>query len=225
LADFFADGQSLRGNGVFVEVGGNTPQSAVTQKFLRHGWTGLIVEPIQDNAEALRQAGWPVVEQVALTSPELAKLETCTFHLAGEAGAHSSLALSGIHPQSRQNKTIQVKLSTLEDLLQKHHLHHINLLSIDTEGTELEVLRGLEFSKHEIDIILCEDWHRDSKIHRYLSKQGYKIILRTGFNSWYIPRRVDIPLPMAGKMRLFKKIYISSHYKRFHHYLLSLLSG
>jgi FkbM family methyltransferase len=204
--------------GVFVDIGGNRPQNAVSRQLLESGWTGVIVEPIPWNAQELRSGGWPVVEELALTCPERAKQGTCEFHLAGGGGEHSSLLLDGIHPDSRHNKTITVKLGVLEELLGKHKISNINLLSIDTEGTELDILRGLNFSAHRIDLILCEDWQRTAKLHRYLAGNGYKIILRTGFNSWYVPKSSLVRLSLLGRINLWRKIFVSSHIKRFHHW-------
>jgi FkbM family methyltransferase len=222
LGEFF-DG--FKKPGVFVDIGGNRPQNAVSKIFLEYGWTGLVVEPIPENAEMFRQAEWPIVEEFALTSPEKAQDKFCDFHLAGPGGEHSSLSLSGINPNSLKNRTIRVQLTTLEKLLSKHGINQINLLSIDTEGTEIDVLKGLDFDKHEIDLILCEDWHRDRDIHNYLKSKGFKIILRTGFNSWYIKSDIDLQLPFAGRVKLWKKPYISSYIKRLRHHLLKKKSS
>ena len=218
LRDFF-DG--LKVPGIFVDIGGNRPQNAVSRIFLENGWTGLVVEPIPENAEMFRADEWPIVEEFALTSPEKAQDKICEFHLAGPGGEHSSLSLTGINPNSLENRKIRVQLTTLEELLTKHSINQINLLSIDTEGTEVDVLKGLDFDKHEMDLILCEDWHRDRDIHNYLKSKGFKIILRTGFNSWYVKSNINLQLPLAGRIKLWKKLYISSYIKKLRHFLLT----
>lgn len=215
LSEFF-DGYRLPG--IFVDIGANRPHNAVSKPLKDNGRSGVVVEPIPDNAQQLLRAGWPNVEEIALTSPEAAKSRFVGFHLAGDGGEHSSLSLHGINPLSRQQKTIKVKLGTLEELLLKHGITDINLLSIDTEGTELDILRGINFHAHRIDLILCEDWQRNVKLHRYLVSNGFKLIMRTGFNSWYVPRDIEISIPLLGRLNLWKKLYLSSHLKRFHHW-------
>ena len=216
IRNFFNLGNLAKG--VFVDIGGNLPCNAVSKPFLESGWNGILIEPIPKNAEAFKNAGWPIVEQVAVTSPNYAQSKTATFYLGGGIdGPHSSLDLDEMDPRSRNHDEIKVELRTLQELLDQHNIQHISLLSIDTEGTELDVLQGIDFSRITVELILIEDWQRDSKIHKYLRKNGFKIVLRSGFNSWYVPLSSKLTPPISGYLKLLKKIYISSHIKRFRH--------
>jgi len=208
-------------HGIYIDVGGNVPNNAVSKPFHDKGWMGVVVEPIPENAARFRETGWTNVKEAAVTSPAKAKLGTTQLFLAGGDNApHSSLEQNQIDPNSlNTEETIVVNLTTLQDICDEHQITHINLLSIDTEGTELDVLQGLNFLTSKVDLILCEDWQRDSLIHRYLVAQGYKVILRTGFNSWYIPRSIDSDTPTLGKLNLWKKIYVSSYIKRLRHWI------
>ena len=206
--------------GVFIDIGGNLPSNAVSKPFLESGWTGILIEPIPANAELFRSSGWPIVEEVAVTSPKKAKAKTALFHLGGGTdGPHSSLELDEMDPRSRNNNQIKVALKTLQEILDSHNIKNISLLSIDTEGTELDVLKGIDFTKITVDLVLIEDWQRDATIHRHLTKNGFKIVLRSGFNSWYIPKSSDLNAPFWGYLKLWKKLYISSHIKKFRHQL------
>ncbi len=215
LVSFF---EPLDHNGIFVDIGGNLPENAVSKPFLKAGWTGLLFEPIPKNAEQFKTAQWPNVINKAVTSPSKAANETATFFLAGgDTGPHSSLEASGIDPNSLSDHTMTVSLTTLQAELDHYAISHIDLLSIDTEGTEYDVLSGIDFSKVTIRLILTEDWQRDSKVHRLLTKNGFKIIMRTGFNSWYVPSKMPVNVPLFGRINLLKKIYISSHIKKLRH--------
>lgn len=204
--------------GVFIDIGGNLPTNAVSRPFLESDWTGIVVEPIPANAELFRICGWPIVEEVALTSPSKAETQFGLLHLGGgDDGPHSSLKLEEMDPRSRNNREIRVQLNTLQELLDKHEIKHITLLSIDTEGTELDVLTGIDFNKISVDLILIEDWQRDATIHSHLIKKGFKIVLRSGFNSWYVPKSSNLNPPLLGYLKLLKKIYVSSYIKKFRH--------
>ena len=204
--------------GVFVDIGANSPSNAVSAPFLRIGWSGLAIEPIPSKAQSLVDAGWPAVEQVALTSPVKAQVESGVLYLAGgEDGVHSSLDPAGIDVSSPRSGEVSVPLKTLQSVLQKHGLSVIDLLSIDTEGTELDILQGVNFEAVEIGLILIEDWQRDSKLHDFLVGHGFRIVCRSGFNSWYVPITADVKTSLAGRLNLWKKIYVSSHIKRIRH--------
>ena len=91
----------------------------------------------------------------------------------------------------KQSKTYQVETISLSDLLKKHNApKKIEYLSIDTEGSEFDILNNFNFSEYEFKVITCEhnfNKNRD-KIHNLLSKNGY-IRKYTGFSDyddWFI---------------------------------------
>lgn len=222
LQRFF--GSRLKEGGFFVDVGANRPENAVSAEFKKLGWDGVVVEPIPENAKALREAGWKNVFQCALTSPEKIANGFGDLVLAGhdQSFQHSSLNKDLIDPTSFNNETrcIKVPLMTLNEVLSEIAAPEcIQLLSIDTEGTGLDVLNGLLLDKYCIFLILIEDWQRDSSVHRFLVKHGYKFIQRTGFNSWYVPQDTAVDLGVLQRLILLKKVYISSWIKRLRFFL------
>lgn len=110
---------------------------------------------LTDKAQALIEAGWPIVEQCALTSPHKRQSGHSTLYLAGgEDCVHSSLDPTGIDVASPRSGEVQVPLTTLQEVIEQHNLYAIDLLSIDTEGTELDILKGVDFESVEIGLIL-----------------------------------------------------------------------
>lgn len=217
-------GSRLKEGGFFVDVGANRPENAVSAEFMKFGWDGVVVEPIPKNAQALREAGWKNVFQCALTSSEKKADGFGDLVLAGhdQSFQHSSLNKDLIDPTSfnDDSRRIKVSLMTLTEILSEASAPEcIQLLSIDTEGTGLDVLNGLRFDKYRISLILIEDWQRDSSIHRFLVKKGYKFIQRTGFNSWYVPQDAVVELGVLQRLKLLKKVYISSWIKRVRFFL------
>ncbi|OIQ97562.1 hypothetical protein GALL_204460 [mine drainage metagenome] len=64
----------------------------------------------------------------------------------------------------------------LNDLLRESDAPKvIDFLSLDVEGAELEVLRGVDFKEYRFKFILveCRDFERMDK---YLSQQGYRFL-------------------------------------------------
>ncbi|MBI4245098.1 MAG: FkbM family methyltransferase, partial [Planctomycetes bacterium] len=85
----------------------------------------------------------------------------------------------------------------------------IDFLSIDVEGTELDVLRGLNLGKYRPRLILLEDRLVYLNKHRWLKSKGYKLVKRTGFNNWYIPKNEHFGLSSRKeKFGIFKKLYL-----------------
>src|SRR5207249_8921161 len=81
--------------------------------------------------------------------------------------------------------TEKVKVTTLNKVLETAGVSRIDFLSLDVEGHEIEVMRGLDFKKFQPALILIEDGFRDMERHRYLRQHGYKIVKRTSLNNWY----------------------------------------
>jgi hypothetical protein len=96
---------------------------------------------------------------------------------------------------------IPVAVRTLDDILAECQAPHVDLLSVDTEGTELDVLRGLNLESHHPSLLLVED-HMDSlDVFFYLKRHGYKLIQRTPPNNWWVPAEAK-SLPMTWRARL-----------------------
>ncbi len=84
-----------------------------------------------------------------------------------------------------------MKTISLSDLLDKYAAPRIvDYLSIDTEGSEYEILNGFNFEKYQFRVITCEHNfapQRDS-IFALLSRHGYqrKFEQWSEFDDWYV---------------------------------------
>jgi FkbM family methyltransferase len=72
----------------------------------------------------------------------------------------------------------------LADVLEREKVGRIDFLSIDVEGAELNVLKGIDFSKCEIDLILIET-ESDSESISFLKKEGFEHIVDLGINHFF----------------------------------------
>lgn len=74
------------------------------------------------------------------------------------------------------DKEIIIKTETLENLLFKsNNIKKIDLLSIDVEGMELNVLKGIDLNQRAVRYILIETKDMDN-ISRYLKQYNYELI-------------------------------------------------
>lgn len=200
LQQYFSEFDS----GVFVDIGANVSESAVSLPFLRAGWTGIAVDPIPDNAESLRKAGYEVWCG-AVTSELKAAEGIATFFVAGgKSGRKSSLDHLKIDPILEQ-EAIQVPVITLAELFERFQLTSTDFLSVDVEGCEQDVLSTISWNSVS-RLLLVEDWARDTALHRSIKKVGYKRVRRTGYNSWYVPENIDFHLSLWGRLHLYLKL-------------------
>jgi len=192
--------------GYFVEVGANAPCDLSQTRHLEQlGWHGVLVEPQPELAAALRRQRLAKVYATACGSPQQAG-RMMLLHLAG---IHSSLDpylnISTISPQG----AIEVPVMTLDEiLLDAGAPSPIDLLSVDVEGLEIEVLKGLDLNRWRPRLILVEDLAMNLRLHRYLRSHGYKWMRRTGLNSWYVPRNAPIAVALMGRWQFVRKHYL-----------------
>ena len=58
--------------------------------------------------------------------------------------------------ENEQVYTINVPAMTLSEVLNKYAISHIDLLSLDVEGYEAQVLKGIDFKIHRPEFMLIE---------------------------------------------------------------------
>jgi len=103
--------------------------------------------------------------------------------------AYSSL--DNHHVARKDGKTYDVKTISLEDLLDKYNSPKIiDYLSIDTEGSEFEILSNFNFDKYQFRVITCEHNFQPAKerIYSLLTARGYvrKFEKLSQFDDWYV---------------------------------------
>ena len=63
---------------------------------------------------------------------------------------------------------------------------NIDFISIDTEGTEIDVLKGFDFDYYDVKLFVVENNYEDQNIEDYMKTKGYKKDQRYKINDFYI---------------------------------------
>ncbi len=92
------------------------------------------------------------------------------------------------------SRTETVEVRTLDDILEEAKLPHLDFVSIDVEGLQLNVLRGFNLQKHRPRLLLVEDHLHNLQTHRYLTAHNYQLVKRTARNNWYVPQGTSFAL-------------------------------
>lgn len=135
--------------GVFVEAGANDGVTQSNTWFYEqyHGWSGLLVEPVPYLAALAAASRRAPVANVALGPVDGGVLRIFESDLTTTAVSERSEA---------ENNVIEVPVRALSSLLDEYNISRIDLFSLDVEGFELDVLSGLDFSRHSPNAILVE---------------------------------------------------------------------
>ncbi len=202
-----------RARGFFVDIGANHPTERSQTWFLeQQGWTGILVEPNPRLCRLLReQRPRSQVCEMALCAPE--NVGEANLHL-GVSDRHS--ALKPEPGMSLTTETIRVKMATLDSVLESARVTGIDFVSLDVERMELDVLRGFDLARWQPKLILIEEMFLSYAKHRYLKQHGYKLVRRTGYNNWYVPRATPVSVFSLSTprelFRLGRKFWLSTPY-------------
>ncbi|XTZ15383.1 FkbM family methyltransferase [Micromonospora echinospora] len=165
-------------SGVFVDVGaGDGVRGSNSLYFETVGWTGLCVDPDPRNRAALTRRTCPV--RVCAVSA-LSGQQTFSMY-------DPKPSWSGLGDRGTGYTTMMVDCRPLEDLLTEVGIDGIDLLSIDVEGTELDVWSSFDPDRHHPGVVIIEydDDHpgrSEDHIRRALGLQRYELVHRTPAN-------------------------------------------
>ncbi|MBO9399395.1 FkbM family methyltransferase [Shimia sp. R9_3] len=184
-------------NGYFVEFGA-TDGVTLSNSFLlesKFNWTGILAEPAKTWHDQLIKNRNVNIERDCVWRASNEKLifnEVQDAQHNGELSTIDSFSSSDKHKTARQmGKKYEVDTISLMDLLKKYNApKKIDYLSIDTEGSEFEILNSFDFSEYSFKVITCEHNFTPMRdeIHNLLSSHGYvrKFTEFSRFDDWYV---------------------------------------
>ena len=179
-------------NGFFIEIGASDGIQLSNTYLLEkeYEWIGICAEPIPSKFEEL--------------SKNRPNALCCSDAVYNESGkevvfdiANNDDMLSGISDNidchinfvNSNKKTILVKTITFNDLLHKYNAPlFIDYLSLDTEGSEYEILKSVDFQKYTFGLIDVEHNYvepRRSMIKELLTSNGYEYIRENKWDDSY----------------------------------------
>lgn len=154
------------GSGFFVEAGANDGYQQSNTYYLERvrGWRGLLVEPIPELArEAARERSGARVFNCALAATEAPGRTVRLFYgglmtIVAGARADDTEWVAAAHAVAQEEPVheFEVPARTLSSLLDEIGAPPVDLLSLDVEGYEVEVLRGLDWERHAPRLLLVE---------------------------------------------------------------------
>ena len=185
--------------GSCIEVGAaDGIRGSNTKYFEEKGWNVLCIEANPLHEKSLRNCRKLVRMYACGESNSEGKLTV--FHV-GEGNIQSSI--TSLSPDSRliedhkhiinERSQVPIEVRTLNWILGQEvtgtpfeGLQHLDFISVDTEGTELEVLKGLDLNIYKVRILVVENNYNDGDIASYLKDRGYVLDQRYKINDFYL---------------------------------------
>jgi FkbM family methyltransferase len=179
--------------GFFVEFGAANGVALSNSHILeKHfGWSGILCEPSKSWHQALWRNRDCTIDTRCVYSASGQKISFSENYL-GELSAITQYAESNSHGLlKRTTYSYEVDTISLQDLLVSHGApKYIEFLSIDTEGSEFEILKNFDFQNYRFGAICVEHNFADTreKINNLLLANGYQRVHAdlSDFDDWYI---------------------------------------
>jgi FkbM family methyltransferase len=181
-------------NGFFVEFGATNGLSIsntwILEKFF--GWTGILAEPAKiwhhdliKNRSCIidKRCVWSESHTILTfnqtQSPELSKIDT----VINDDWAKEIREIN--------SSKYEVLTISLDDLLVQHNApYEIDYISVDTEGSEFQILEAFDFEKYKVKIWTIENNLKqdDWDVFRLMTSKGYRRVYRdiSEYDDWYV---------------------------------------
>ena len=184
---------NFKTNGFFVEFGA-TDGIGLSNSFIleeSYNWEGILAEPakkwhhtLQINRNCLIDTNcvWSVSGKI-LEFNETKSGELSTIDIFSHQDMHAK--------KRKRGKKYKVMTISLEDLLLKYNApNFVDYLSVDTEGSEFDILKDFNFEKYLFGFISCEHNFTQSRelVFKLLSSKGYARVHEeiSQFDDWYV---------------------------------------
>lgn len=171
----------------YLDVGANHGQ-VISNTYLldKMGWRGICVEPIE-------QAGYEdrtcIIEREVVGSKRGQQVE---FQVATDSGLSGAREFLGAHKEAASSGSKVIKnVTLLQDILIRQNAPtFIDFLSLDTEGSEFEILNSFPLDTYFFGHIAVEhnmEEPKRSNIQKLLLANGYALQKEvSGQDDWFV---------------------------------------
>ena len=150
---------SGRRDGFFVECGAADGETFSNSLFfeLQRNWTGVLIEANPDYHRALLNKNRRAYVLRSCLSTER-RPATVRFRRQGVLGGIVDTALQArlSFVSDKTNHDVEVNCFPLNSIMTALNVSHVDYLSLDVEGPELEILRTVDWTRLRIDVITVE---------------------------------------------------------------------
>lgn len=183
--------------GFYVDVGANHPfRCSNTYLLYKNGWRGIAIEPDRVSSTLFR---WfrkrDIVVRCGVGRPGVRSFYRSADPRQGTFSRDVAEDSNGRGIATISQENIQMR--ELKDILEEHAVRDVDVLTIDTEGGDLEVLQTLDWERVRPTVILVEEHGFDSKdasrfpIYAFVVSHGYRLACHLGYTLIFVKENLE----------------------------------
>lgn len=201
-------------NCFYVDIGANDGLTGSNTAYfdLVENWDGICIEPHPIAFESLKK-NRPNSKNLNLCISDNEGIkEFCVIYeyaemLSGMVENYSEEHLERIELEIKKyggyKKIIELQTKSMQNIFKENSINKVDYLSIDTEGSEFEILSGIDFNEVEIKVISTENSSKKD-IKNLLKKYNYWYIGQVCADEIYCKKMKDQNLKFSLKLILMK---------------------
>lgn len=175
-------------NKFFIDVGAtnglNGSNTSLFEFYLN--WNGICIEPNTIQYEKLTKNRNCKTYNCCIsntdTIKEFLEVQGPVYALSGLKETYDLNGTDRLFSEiQKMNDTIvkkNIEVKKLSTIMNENNITHVDYLSIDVEGHELNVLEGIDFKNHFIDVISVEDNDPTGKLINFLIDKNYYFVAK-----------------------------------------------
>lgn len=168
-------------NGYFVDIGAyDGVHCSNTYHFEQNGWRGMCFEPNPDIFKKLRENRKAACLEGAVSSKKTKKLPFTLVHGYAEMLSGLTDYYDRPHIHRIEAETLQHNDKVEYIFVRNYNFNsiifekYIDYLSIDTEGSELDILKSINWNNFTISCISVENNYGNNSIKEFLLSKGFR---------------------------------------------------
>jgi FkbM family methyltransferase len=187
--------------GVFVDIGSHDGKTLSNTYFYEKAlnWSGLCIEPHPKVFEQLKENRSCILVEGCAWHEDTTKIfrviEGYSEMLSGlvEAypEAHRQRVETEVTSMNQKVEDVEMRCYDINRLLTDNGINKIDLVSIDVEGSELSILRAIDYNKVSIRVILVENNYNDEELRTFLKEKGFDLEDRYSIDDVFVNKNFD----------------------------------
>lgn len=182
--------------GFFFDIGAHDGKSFSNTYYFEKelGWSGICFEPLPHLFSELSKCRDCICINACVSNIEgtvpFMHMDSCDEMLSGMCGTYDQRQLNTVMNDIAQFggecKILQLPSVRFNNIIKKYGVSHIDFLSLDTEGSELEILKSIDFDAVTIDIMTVENNFNEPYIREFLESKGFVFITHLHVDDIYM---------------------------------------
>ena len=173
--------------GFYVDIGAYHPyKGSLTYNLYNRKWKGINLDISKSSIDLFN-----------IARPSDININCAVSEFNGETFYYENSPINqqnSLIPQDENQKKIKIQSYKLSEILKMQNINSVDYINIDTEGNELEVLMGIDFSKINPTLFTIEDnsFDLNNEIKKkkiiYLKEKNYELINIIGVTMFFVKK-------------------------------------